>query len=51
MYNYRTTSLDAAVDALFGDVNPGGKLPVTITQPPPSTTVLFPFGYGLHYPD
>ena len=51
VYNYYTTSLDAAVDAIFGDVNPSGKLPITITQPPPSTTVLYPFGTSVHYPD
>jgi beta-N-acetylhexosaminidase len=51
VYNYYTTSLDAAVDAIFEDVNPSGKLPITITQPPPSTTVVYPFASGLHYPD
>ena len=49
-YNYHATSLRTAVDTLFGDVNPSGKLSVTITEPPPSTKVLYPFGYGLRYP-
>jgi hypothetical protein len=35
--------------ALFGDVHPSGKLPVTITKPPPSTEVVYPFGFGLRY--
>jgi beta-N-acetylhexosaminidase len=49
-WNYHTTSLLTAADTLFGDVNPSGKLPVTITEPPPSTKVLYPFGSGLRYP-
>jgi hypothetical protein len=32
---------------LFGEVGARGKLPVTITEPPPSTRVLYPYGYGL----
>jgi len=38
-----------AADTLFGAVDPPGTLPVTITRPPPSTTVVYPFGFGLHY--
>ncbi|HEV3353075.1 MAG TPA: glycoside hydrolase family 3 protein [Acidimicrobiales bacterium] len=49
-WNYHTTSLLTAADTLFGDVNPRGKLSVTITEPPPSTRVLYPFGFGLSYP-
>jgi beta-N-acetylhexosaminidase len=49
-WNYHTTSLITAADTLFGDVNPTGKLSVTITEPPPSTKVLYPFGSGLRYP-
>ena len=37
-WNYHSTSLITAADTLFGDVNPKGKLSVTITEPPPSTT-------------
>jgi hypothetical protein len=37
------------VAVLFRDVPPSGRLPVTITKPPPSTTVLFPRGWGLRY--
>ena len=46
-YDPQTVSLDAMVAVIFGEVPPTGKLPVTITQPPPSTQVLYPFGYGL----
>jgi beta-N-acetylhexosaminidase len=50
-WNYHSTSLLTAADTLFGDVNPNGKLSVTITQSPPSTKVLYPFGFGLRYPE
>jgi hypothetical protein len=32
---------------LFGEIDSRGKLPVTITDAPPSTKVLYPYGYGL----
>ena len=47
--DYQPVSLHPLVDAMFGRLNPTGKLPVTITEPPPSKTVLYPFGYGLGY--
>jgi beta-N-acetylhexosaminidase len=46
---YQPVSLHPLVQAIFGQLNPTGKLPVTITQPPPSKAVLYPFGYGLGY--
>jgi beta-N-acetylhexosaminidase len=48
--DYQPVSLKALVQAIFGQLNPTGKLPVTITQQPPSKTVLYPFGFGLSYP-
>src|SRR4029077_13413039 len=54
----------AIAEILFGDVNPSGKLPVTIAKEPPDSTgvyvgyryfdqhniqPLFPFGHGLSY--
>lgn len=48
-YSYQAVSLNASVRVLFGEVNPTAKLPVTVTQPPPSTAVLYPFGFGLSY--
>jgi beta-N-acetylhexosaminidase len=47
--DYQPVSLNALVQALFGEVDPSGKLPVTIAQPG-SSEVLFPFGFGLGYP-
>ena len=41
-YNYRNCGFQAAADAMFGDVNPSGLLPVTIPS-------LYPFGHGLSY--
>ena len=38
---------DAAARAMFGEIEPAGKLPVTITETPPSTKDLYPFGYGI----
>jgi beta-N-acetylhexosaminidase len=47
--DYQPVSLHPLAQAIFGQLNPTGKLPVTITQPPPSMAVLYPFGYGLGY--
>ena len=48
--DYQPVSLDAMVEALFGELNPSGKLPVTVREPPPAKGVLYPFGFGLSYP-
>ncbi len=40
-------SMHALAKVLFGGLQPKGKLPVTITEPPPSTKVLYPFGFSL----
>jgi beta-N-acetylhexosaminidase len=47
--DYQPVSLNAIVSALFGQVNPSAKLPVTITQPGRPGKVLYGFGYGLGY--
>ena len=41
-YNYRNCGFQAAADALFGDINPSGLLPVTVPG-------LYSYGYGLSY--
>jgi beta-N-acetylhexosaminidase len=48
-YDYQPVSLHALVRAMFGEIQISGKLPVTIMEPPPSTKVLYPFGYGLRF--
>ena len=47
--DYQPVSLHALVRLMFGELQPTGKLPVTITEPPPSTKVLYPFGYGIGF--
>jgi beta-N-acetylhexosaminidase len=44
-YSYQPPSLEAMVEAMFGEVGTPGKLPVTVTQPGLSR-VLYPFGAG-----
>lgn len=46
-YGFRTASFDAAAGVIFGQINPSGKLPVTI--PGTDGTVLYEFGHGLSY--
>lgn len=50
-YDFQPVSLDALVSVMFGQRSPGGKLPVTIRKPPPSRTVLYPFGFALALPN
>jgi beta-N-acetylhexosaminidase len=44
-YDFQPVSLHPLVKALFCELQPGERLPVTITKPPPSTEVLYPFGF------
>lgn len=44
-YDYQPVSLVPLVKVLFGELQPTGRLPVTITEPPPSKKVLYPFGF------
>lgn len=46
-YGYQAVSAQALARVMFGEIQPAGKLPVTITEPPPSTNVLYPFGFNL----
>ncbi|REB05223.1 beta-N-acetylhexosaminidase [Sporosarcina sp. BI001-red] len=46
-YGFRTASFKATASILFGDVQPTGKLPVTIPNPAGGT--LYSFGHGLTY--
>jgi beta-N-acetylhexosaminidase len=49
-YGFQPVSLHPLVKVLFGELQPDGKLPVTITKPAPSTEVLYPFGFQLGLP-
>jgi beta-N-acetylhexosaminidase len=46
--SYQPPSLEALVEAIFGELDPAGKLPVTITAPG-SSRVLYPFGAGIGF--
>ncbi|MGN9911310.1 glycoside hydrolase family 3 protein [Phytohabitans sp. LJ34] len=47
-YGYTAGSIEALVRVLFGEVNPRGRLPVTIPRAD-GTGALYPFGHGLSY--
>jgi beta-N-acetylhexosaminidase len=49
-YGFQPVSLHSLVKVLFGELQPYGRLPVTITKPAPSTEVLYPFGFRLRLP-
>ncbi len=40
-YSPSETSMDAAIDVLFGKLNPGGKLPITLSE-------KYPIGFGIN---
>jgi beta-N-acetylhexosaminidase len=48
-YGYGGVSLDALGRVLFGEVNPVGKLPVTIPSVDDPATPLYDYGHGLSY--
>lgn len=47
-YGYTAASVESLTRVLFGEVNPAGRLPVTIPQAD-GTGALYPFGHGLRY--
>ena len=47
-YGYTTDQVESLVRVLFGEVNPSGRLPVSIPRSDGGGE-LFPFGHGLHY--
>ncbi len=47
-YGYTTHQVESLVRVLFGEVNPTGRLPVSIPRAD-GTGELFPFGHGLRY--
>jgi len=48
-YSYSAVSLESAVRVLYGEVDPRGKLPVTIPTAADPDATLYPFGHGLSY--
>ena len=50
-YSYSPVSLVAATRALFGEINPAGKLPVAIPTAEDPNTELYPYGFGASYED
>lgn len=50
-YSYSPVSLGAATRVLFGEVDPTGKLPVSIPTAEDPDSELYPYGYGLSYAD
>jgi beta-N-acetylhexosaminidase len=47
-YGYTAASIESLTRVLFGEVNPVGKLPVTIPRADGSGA-LYPFGHGINY--
>ena len=48
-YGFRSVSMEALARVLFGEVNPTGKLPVSIPAANDPDTALYPYGHGLSY--
>ncbi|WP_433479498.1 glycoside hydrolase family 3 protein [Spirillospora sp. CA-142024] len=48
-YSYTAEALRSAAKTLFGELNPGGRLPVTVPVRDQPGTALYPFGHGLGY--
>jgi beta-N-acetylhexosaminidase len=47
-YGYTSHQVESLVRVLFGEVNPVGRLPVSIPRAD-GTGELYPFGHGLAY--
>ena len=48
-YSHTAEALRSAARALFGELNPRGRLPVTVPVRDEPGTALYPFGHGLGY--
>ncbi|QZY30692.1 glycoside hydrolase family 3 protein [Nocardioides coralli] len=48
-YGWMGVSLESLVRVLYGEVDPTGRLPVTIPTAEDPDTTLYPFGHGLGY--
>ncbi|GAA4920872.1 beta-N-acetylhexosaminidase [Stackebrandtia albiflava] len=49
-YSYTGPALDSLVEVLYGEVNPSGRLPVTVPTAEDPQIPLYEFGHGLRYP-
>jgi beta-N-acetylhexosaminidase len=48
-YSYRAVAMESLARVLFGEVDPSGKLPVTIPTADDPNATLYPYGHGLSY--
>ncbi len=48
-YGFTPVSMQALSRVLFGEVNPSGKLPVSVPEASNPENILYPYGYGLSY--
>ncbi|MGH3344479.1 MAG: glycoside hydrolase family 3 protein [Carbonactinosporaceae bacterium] len=48
-FSHGSASLESAVRAMFGELNPTGRLPVTIPEAGDPGAVLYRYGHGLGY--
>ena len=48
-YSWTGVSLESLVRVLYGEVDPTGRLPVTIPEADDPDSTLYPFGHGLGY--
>jgi beta-N-acetylhexosaminidase len=48
-YSWTGVSLESLVRVLYGEVDPTGRLPVTIPEADDPDATLYPFGHGLGY--
>lgn len=48
-YSFTGVSMESLAKVLYGEIKPGGKLPVDIPVAGQPTNVLYPFGHGLSW--
>jgi len=48
-YGFRPVSIEALARVLFGEVDPSGKLPVSLPAGNDPTNTLYPYGYGVTF--
>ncbi len=48
-YGFRPVSIESLARVLFGEVDPSGKLPVSLPAADDPENTLYPYGYGVSY--